>query len=429
VTNGLSSDIAPLTFGQMSVWRDIDDLPRARWHEANTALTVPIPNGRTTREIEDVLATLDTAHVGLRTQFNVDDPDSPVQYVLPPRCLFGVQAVTVQPDHIDDATRAIAAQPIDIGAGRPWSATVIHNEDEPERRTLVISKHHIACDAWSVGLIENDLTELLRSSDHRIVPSDPGTLLALARSQRSSSVWQSRREATLRHFGKVFSTPAAQIGSPSADHGVLMAATESRELYDAASAVARQTDVSVATVFIAAYAAEAKALSSNERGVRMDLMSSNRFNARFDSLVTSMNQWIPVTFDRQHDFGVDNLQSTGLAALRAYRLGSYDVDLVRPESFGLRDITETSPTCSFNFVTPSEAQYPPDESVEPEVHWESPFSSVGPACYLRAMSTTAGTIRLRLRTNGLAPETVSKLLLGVHFRVLEYATRLRSQIK
>ncbi len=34
---------APLTFGQLQVWRDIQTMPRSRWHEANWVFRVDVP--------------------------------------------------------------------------------------------------------------------------------------------------------------------------------------------------------------------------------------------------------------------------------------------------------------------------------------------------------------------------------------------------
>jgi hypothetical protein len=53
---------APLTFGQLSVWRDIDRLPRARWQEANMSNTFGFPEPVSRRRLCQALTRLQAKH-------------------------------------------------------------------------------------------------------------------------------------------------------------------------------------------------------------------------------------------------------------------------------------------------------------------------------------------------------------------------------
>jgi len=75
-------DSYPLTFGQLSVWRDIDWVPRA----AGTRPTLPSSSTCRTRfrwhRLKQALKRLDAKHESIRTVYDVSDPRRPLQRLL-----------------------------------------------------------------------------------------------------------------------------------------------------------------------------------------------------------------------------------------------------------------------------------------------------------------------------------------------------------
>ena len=91
--SGDAATTAPLTFGQMSVWRDIAGLPRARWQEANIFHSFDFPKPVSRRQLCQVLTELDAKHESLRTVYDIDDPAEPRQRLLPPQPVTELEVV------------------------------------------------------------------------------------------------------------------------------------------------------------------------------------------------------------------------------------------------------------------------------------------------------------------------------------------------
>jgi hypothetical protein len=433
---------APLTFGQMSVWRDIDRLPRARWHEANLANTFTLPEPVSRRQLCQALTHLDAKHESVRMLYDVADPQHPRQRLLPPRPVTDVEVVDGQ--RADEAIDALLARPIDLTRERPLRVLAIadsRNEpshadseqarsgqsgdpDAAELTRIVLCLHHIAADGWSLGLLWTDLLWTMGIGGEEL-PDAPTSLLDLAREQRTSSSWAVKLKATQRHFRTVLQTPATDFRDRDRDAGVLQAAVETATLAGAVQELADAHKVSPATVFTAGYL-DAIAGYCDPGLIRIGLMTSNRFLQRWRHQVTTMNQLIPITVaaDPEIPFA-ERLQPIQLATMRAYRIGMYDVDQVTPAALGIPpEVAQLGYVCTFNLMDMANAEYPsPDGATldDPPVHWEPVFNQIAAGCYLRVYLTTTGTVRLRLRTGGLPRETTAGILTATHRRIIDGA--------
>ncbi|MET0763892.1 MAG: condensation domain-containing protein [Blastococcus sp.] len=401
LTAGRPEDAAPLSFGQLSVWRDIDRLPRARWHEANSVLAVDVPPAASCADVRAALHRIAELHPALRTLYHLRDPRSPFQRVVADAELPLEHGET---DDCAGLSDVLAGQAFDLTGQLPVRAVLARH---PGGRRLLLAKHHIAVDASATAVLEADLRTLLGGGTiHREPDEDLG---ALAVEQRGAS-WSARRSATARHFAAVHAHPAADFiaGDPAA--GVVQGTLRSAVLHDRVTRRAAEVGVSLSTVVVAAYA-RAVAARCDGRPVRVGLMSSNRFGLRWRELVTSMNQWVPLRVEPP-DAGLDGRALTELhqAALRAYRVAMYDVDAVRPAALG----GDAGPpyTCTYNLISP----WPdPDRAdpAEPLVVWEPVFNAIGPRCYLRVFESPA-SLTLSLRTSGLGRPITAALLHDIH---------------
>src|SRR4051794_15515453 len=104
----------PLTFGQMSVWRDIDSLPRERWQEANLSFRFDFPKPVSRRRLCEVLSELEAKHESLRTVYVLEDPRWPLQRPLPPQPVTEVEVVYADSEDVDARTELLLRRPFDL---------------------------------------------------------------------------------------------------------------------------------------------------------------------------------------------------------------------------------------------------------------------------------------------------------------------------
>jgi len=417
---------APLTFGQMSVWRDIAGLPRARWQEANIFHRFEFPKPVSRRQLCQVLTELEIKHESLRTVYEIDDPDVPRQRVLPAQPVTDLEVVYADAEDVDARFEQLHRQPFDLGVDRPvrWLAVASGSPTaDPDAETVTglrFSFHHIACDGWSVGLLVMDILALLGFGGEPR-PYPPTSLRQAAEEQRSSAFWRTKLKATQKHFRSVYQAEVTRFCDQDPEHGGLQAAIESAPLHAVTHRLVAERNVSLSTVFTAAFA-DALQPYCEPGPIRMGLMTGNRFTERWRYYVTSMNQLIPILIegDPAADF-IERIPQVGVNAMRAYRLGMYDVDQVTPAALGLDlEPSQVGVLCMLNVMNFAPGEFPGEmaSGQQPDLHWEPVFNNIRSSCYLRVYDTTAGTIRLRLRTGGLSRETVQGILLGIHQRVL-----------
>ncbi|HEV2886213.1 MAG TPA: hypothetical protein VGX49_04820, partial [Jatrophihabitans sp.] len=179
-----------------------------------------------------------------------------------------------------------------------------------------------------------------------------------------------------------------------------------------------------ASVFTAAFV-DAVAGYCHPGPVRVGLMTSNRFQQRWHHLVTSMNQRIPISVggDPTDGFG-ERLAVVHVAALRAYRLGHYNVDQMTELALGLSSETsQLKSFCSLNVVVnaPPELVGLEEPGQASQLQWEPVFSRIAEHCYLRVFMSPQGMVRIRLRVGGLDRDTVAGIVLGTRQRILDNA--------
>jgi hypothetical protein len=413
---------APLTFGQLVVWRDVDALPRSRWHEGNWVFSTDVPAGVGAADVRAAVDRLAERHGVLRTTYDVSDPARPTQRVrelaeLP----LDFEAVTLDSAAaVEQASAQLRLEPFDLRSQRPYRALLV---DSPGARTLLISKHHIAVDAWSVELLSAELAMMFDGNDDAL-PAPSEDVCALAFEQRSAA-WQRRREASERHHRTVFGVPAARFRELNPALGTMQGYFESARLHTVASRIARECRVSLSSVLISAYA-RAVSEQCTDFPIRMALMSSNRFSQRWAGLVTTLNQMLPVTVE------VDDqclqrpaLEAVQARSLRAYRLAMFDYDAMQPSNLGLPPDTDRTPTCMYNFVPSwvSEPTSPPQDGNVPDISWEPVFTSLGPRCHLRVYETTRDTLIPILRTTGISEAVNVEILQRMYSMIIQAGER------
>jgi len=420
----------PLTFGQLSVMRAVQDLPVAQWHESNLrtlwTLPEPVPPARAVAALHALRA----RHVSLRTVYDLGDPAVPRQSV---RDDVDPSIEVLAADGTDEAEMrtmlaASAARPFCLWSECAWRAVVLTRDGLAERIALV--NHHIVADGSAKQILWQDLLAALREPGPAAAVQQPDLLTAMAREQRSEG-FRARLRSAERHWEKALAASVAG-GPPPRPSGnappeeVFVARLLSRRSRAAAERVAGHGGVSVFAVLLAAYAT-AVAEVQGVRSIPMRMVSSNRHGNPWTGHVTSMNQWVPVHVDVPAGDTVAELaRRLGLKSLQAFRNGVFDLDAVtrlcarHPAAVASHD-----EVWSFNLivqgVSGDPGSFEPFEVTEEEdgrVAYEPAFLTLGPRFYLRVMDDGKGAWALRLRARGVPHDTAGAVLRTVHETLL-----------
>ncbi|MFJ6215505.1 condensation domain-containing protein [Streptomyces sp. NPDC092296] len=407
---------AQLSYGQLSVWRDVRGLGRDRWHEANTRtiwrLSPDEEHG--VREVEDAILSLAGRHESLRTVYGLTDPFAPTQRVLPSVGEVDSGVVECRPEEFDAVLTELAAGPFDLRTAPSWRCRILTQGGRP--RSVVMVKHHITADGWSNGVLKSDFHTALRSGAPVDAPAPP-TARELAAWQRSDG-GRARRAALIAYWERIFGLAAAPLRRASPDEA-FQCTVRSRRAYGQARRLADRLSVPLSSVVLAAFAWTV-ARAAGPGTLVAQLMSSNRFTPPWKNVISSMNQWTAAAVTAAPEEFPPFLGHVHAQSLLAYRHGMYDVDEVDAVRDRVRDGREPyEATCAFNFL--ADAAPPPDAAPESGLLWEVPFSRIGHPCYLRATDEGGETLELRLRTMGIADTLTRDLLEGTVARLSDAA--------
>ncbi|MEU0128119.1 condensation domain-containing protein [Streptomyces sp. NPDC006289] len=409
---------APLSYGQLSVWRDVRELSRGRWHEANTQSLWRLPEDEdhSAREVENAVLTLVGRHESLRTAYDLTDTFAPAQRVLPFLDRVDSGVVECRPEEFDALVDGLASEPFDLRVAPSWRFRVVTRHGRP--RVVVMIQHHITADGWSNGVLEADFRAALSgAAPAGAAPATtPRGLAAWQRSEGRSA----RRAALTAYWERIFGLSAASLsatGPPAPPDSAFQYSVRSRQVYRRAREFADGLSVPVSSVVLAAFAWNV-ARTAGPGAAVVQLMSSNRFVPPWNTVVSSMNQWTAASVDPAPDDFAAYVGHVHTQSLLAYRHGMYDVD----EMDALRDKVRAGrepyeASLGFNFLTG--AAPPPDSAHGAETVRESPFSRIGHPCYLRATAEGGESLQLRLRTMGLADSLTRELLEGTVARLTD----------
>ncbi|MFE6744827.1 amino acid adenylation domain-containing protein [Kitasatospora purpeofusca] len=145
----------PLSSGQRRIWLLDTMEPGPEW-AAPFFLRVPADlDAETVRLVLDTLA---DRHEALRTRYRTVDGE-PVQEVgetLP----IELRTVEGSREQVVELFREQFETPFDLAAGRIWRATLAATPEAGDERLLLVTIHHIACDGWSVAVLEDEFRTL-----------------------------------------------------------------------------------------------------------------------------------------------------------------------------------------------------------------------------------------------------------------------------
>ncbi|MET0133330.1 MAG: condensation domain-containing protein [Kibdelosporangium sp.] len=383
-----------LSFGQLSVWREVTSLPVEPGHRPNVTAIWPLPESATVFAVQRALRALAAKHGSLRTTYQ----SGPGQVEHSQLQEFPVSTSDCPESAVVAAE--LAAESFQLENSHSWRACVVTRAS-----SLVFTNHHIVADASAHEILRRDL--LLALADPTALQPDY-SLIDFAEEQRSARM-RAKYTASVQNWRPSLDEPTHVEWA--GESTVLQASLRSSRLLPAAGAIAAQTGVSVPSVLLSAYARAAADLVPIDV-VPLRIMSSNRFGARTAEYVTTMNQWTPFWLPVSDAGLADLARDVHVRTLKACRLGCYDPAAVadlRAARPPLQKYEE--PVWGFNFVPAR-----PSGNADPDgpVRFEEIANMWGHRFYLRAFED--GT--LRFRAGGLSREQVTALLRRVHDVVL-----------
>jgi len=159
--------VLPMSPAQERLWR----LARAdggRSHHLPLALRLP-GGALDARALEAALADVVARHEGLRTIYGEQD-GRPVQRVLDPAAApIVLERQPVGEPGLAAALAAITARPFDLAAAPPVRVTLL--DDGPRGQVLLLVRHEIAADEWSVVTLVADLAQAYAARLEDVAPA------------------------------------------------------------------------------------------------------------------------------------------------------------------------------------------------------------------------------------------------------------------
>ncbi|MDT0543286.1 MULTISPECIES: condensation domain-containing protein [Streptomyces] len=416
---------APLTWGQQFIYRALQRRADRAHYDYNQRVSLPVPEGRTLREVIGAIRALVTAHESLRTVYRDGTADStPYQEV------HGEGRLTVRVVRGDDPAAALdALAGTDFDLSREWGirAAVLTGPDgEPRHLALYVS--HVAVDGWAMGLVVRELKAhladgaLVSAGAVRAEPvPQPADLAETERSEagrtmdRRADAYQ--RSLLRRAPRSMFPEPADPAGPPEWAHGEF----RSGRLEEAAREVAARCRAGEETVYLAAVGT----LLARRAGLShcaLTTIFANRIGAARQAMVTPLAADVLLCFDVSGPSFDDCVRAAHLAKLRGYARAQYDpvrlgrlvaeVGRERGEQLDLSVLHN-----DLGALTPPEegegARGP--SGVETSFRWAEPFRlpSVKLYCAVRTAEHGERVIAMAADTRYLPAPDLRELLYGV----------------
>ncbi|GAA3828998.1 hypothetical protein GCM10022226_57270 [Sphaerisporangium flaviroseum] len=419
---------APLSYGQLFSWREIERYPQDWMRDANLPTAWDL-RGAPPDRVVPALNRLVEIHEPLRSTYHLRDGD-PVQRL--------DSATSLPVEHIDrpvtdrgDPERAkekLAAVPFPMTGDRNWRGVLVTDDGAP--KYLALSFSHLILDVWSIHHLQDHFRALLADPDAtmRLGP----TPRELAYQQRGES-WRDRQQASERYWRRVL-TDGLMDGPPTLPARVkrnrIEATLHSRRLGGVAAEAGRRLGVTAPAVIMALIAAGLARHTGTDR-VTMSLMASNRFAPEHQHVIGTMNQLIPVVanVDQGATLG-EHIKHLHWVSARAYRYSCYDFDRVAALAADITAQTGRSPDhdcwinhlfrCWFNYIQQDRVPSDPTDQTPAELVWTPVAQQYGQPFRVR-VSVHGGRTSVMMLAD---PDVIPAEALTDILRVIAHGTQL-----
>ncbi len=320
--------VAPVTYGQLSVWRTQERIPADRWHESNVPILWRLPAGTTVEALRGAMDLMVARHASLRTRFDLPALRQRVDPAAPGR--LAVRAAPADPGTRAAAARAavreLTATAVALGSEPGWRACAL-TDDAGLVSDLALCVHHIVADAWGVHRLKEDLLAALAGGPDAQALRTPAPQPYEQALEQHGEAGRRQREAARRYWAELVEEIPADEGPPRPDHaGRIEARLISAPARDNLMRIVERCGAGASAVLLALTVLAARALQPPGRETPT-LVCANRF-ARWRPMVGTMNQSMPfpVPVDRPDEPFDGFARRVYERTIAAYRHGSHDVD-------------------------------------------------------------------------------------------------------
>ncbi len=407
---------APLTFGQLSVLRDLDLSGPDEQSDGNLPLVLDVPSGTSVDEVTAAWARLVERHEALRTVYDRRAAE-PTQTVQP---FLGLELDTAE---LSAPTREAA-----LTVAEEWAEQEIHFDVDHSWRVavgvhrgaathLVCVIHHLAVDSAACTLLEDEFRTLV--SGGTLAP-DPPQPVDLALDQHGDEQQRRRTIGFWLDEWRGFVDEDRQGGDTSRRYRAVL---YSERAQSAALAVSERLGVSVQSVIFGAASLALFDLKGRDRAT-FGLLAGNRMDKRWQAVLSSMNQLAPVTVVADRDAAPSVfLRTLYMSSLERLLYGSYSIDELRAR---LVEAGSSNPDplqfdCYFNYL--GEIALPPDEGspAHEGVEWFADAWQGGPRFNLRVATGSGLHLSLTASEDYLGAEATGRCLASVEAALVSLA--------
>jgi hypothetical protein len=405
---------APLTYGQLSVLRSLAVHGGDGAAVANLIIVWEVPPGPDVSQTVDAWLRLVQAHESLRSTFDQDATGAFGQTVhaFEPPPLPVIDLPDATPEEAQRVAAELAAEPIDVTRDLPWRAAVVTEQSDPVH--LVAAVHHVAADNDALRVLETAFHAALDGTE---VVAD-GQPADLASAQRELS-----GTPALAHWTAVWPALEAADREPHDRSPRRRASLYSPDALAAAKALSGRLRVSVQSLVLSV-GALAVARHDGREQVTFVLMAANRIEPHLAGLVTSLNQYAPVTLTVAGSTAPDDFLTTVYpACLTAYAHGSYDVDALAAAlaEAGTPDPDPTAFAKHFNFLGPVDAEPDAGSPLRSGVAWRTSAQRTGPNLHLAVAAGDGLLIGVGASEDALPDQGPAVLAAGIEAGLLHLA--------
>jgi hypothetical protein len=390
-------DRAPMTFGQLSVWRSMS----GHGHSSPAAATMlrvwTYPAETDERRLQEALVALEARHESLRTCYNVETLE---QLVRPPR--------TDGSGRLPDGP-TVRRRQLDPETEYPW-AYAIDRADASAPWVVTAAIHHIAADGWGTDVMSREIQQYV---DGAASPSPAPQPRDLARVQHGRGAEHSDR--LIKYWTDTLNgREPFRAARPESQPGSDWAIVTSYDCLRAALLASRAHSVSIHAIALRAFVRLLRYHGQKEPLIA--LLAGNRYDPRWRGLVSSMNQIVPLAIRLDGDAAAE-LARIQSASLRAYRYAMFDVDRMEA-ALGGSGFNGTGRGFAnfFNYAELATVTMPTDRGTTREVTTSGRDN--GFPVYLRV--TASDTMQLTLKqTRGHLTEDTGSLATTLESSILE----------
>ncbi|GAA3303744.1 hypothetical protein Dvina_13870 [Dactylosporangium vinaceum] len=287
----------PVTVGQLSVWRELMEIPPERRWEANIQWLWDLPEGTTEPAVRAALVGLARRHGSLRTryvdngaalprQWLIEDDDE-LEATVHEQVCQGVAPIAEQAEAELREQRAV----IDVTTHLPFRALLLTDGDRPVR--LIVIAHHLTADGVAAMIVREDFMRLL--AGERLPPAPGPRELAL----EQQGAGDGRLRSAERHWRRTLAAaPRAAAPASGAAPQRIGARVRTGIPMPMAHAATATTGASLSSILLAVYHRAICELTGEPRHLMFSL-SNNRYGDLQADMVTSLVQWAPLIMEAE----------------------------------------------------------------------------------------------------------------------------------